>query len=394
MNNSLIQNKDSESPANRDELFAACKDIATAPDILGLFITNVHRSGLINEEHNAKLLYLAMLTRHFEEPVCVVVQGPSAGGQSFLIKKVLPFFSRIAYNTMSAMSDKALARWDENMQHRVLVVYELAGIGTGQGLPMVRSLITEGHIRYLVSVPTQDGNWKSEPIEFKGPTGLVMTTTKVKLHPEDATRFLSLTVCDTPEQTSQVIKAVMTGANTASGDVNFDPWHALDRLLRMTPPKFCIPFDEELAGMISPVAMRLKRDILRFRSIMCAHAFLHQNTREQDGEDSIIVTLEDYRVAYELMADLLAEAVEATVPPFIRETVEAVGVPSEPSTEKPKWDAFMDTNVKDVDGVSDASCNRDDNTCTISGEKISVEALVKALNDIGFNATVDSGDDE
>lgn len=44
--------------------------------------------------------------------------------------------------------------------------------------------------------------------------------------------------------------------------------------------------------------------------------------------------------------------------------------------------------VNDVDGVSSASCDREAKTCTVSGENISVEALVKALNDAGFHATV------
>jgi copper chaperone CopZ len=45
--------------------------------------------------------------------------------------------------------------------------------------------------------------------------------------------------------------------------------------------------------------------------------------------------------------------------------------------------------VNDVDGVSDASCDREKKTCTVSGENISVEALVAALNKAGFHANVE-----
>ena len=44
--------------------------------------------------------------------------------------------------------------------------------------------------------------------------------------------------------------------------------------------------------------------------------------------------------------------------------------------------------VNDVDGVNDASCDRENSTCSVSGSDISVEALVAALNEAGFNATI------
>lgn len=45
--------------------------------------------------------------------------------------------------------------------------------------------------------------------------------------------------------------------------------------------------------------------------------------------------------------------------------------------------------VNEVDGVNDASCDREERTCTVSGENISVEALVAALNEAGFHAKVE-----
>ena len=55
-----------------------------------------------------------------------------------------------------------------------------------------------------------------------------------------------------------------------------------------------------------------------------AHALLHQATRLKDGDGQVVATLEDYAAVHELVADLVAEGVEATVKPEARETVEAV----------------------------------------------------------------------
>lgn len=44
--------------------------------------------------------------------------------------------------------------------------------------------------------------------------------------------------------------------------------------------------------------------------------------------------------------------------------------------------------VGDVDGVNDTECDRKESTVAITGENVSVEAVVEALNEAGFNATV------
>ncbi len=56
-----------------------------------------------------------------------------------------------------------------------------------------------------------------------------------------------------------------------------------------------------------------------------AHAVLHQATREINEDGRIVATLEDYAKVRELVADLVSEGVEATVPATVRETVETLG---------------------------------------------------------------------
>ena len=71
--------------------------------------------------------------------------------------------------------------------------------------------------------------------------------------------------------------------------------------------------------------MRLRRDFGQLLNLIRAHALLHQATRARDGAGRILATLEDYEVVRELLAEILAEGVEATVAPAIRETAEAIG---------------------------------------------------------------------
>jgi hypothetical protein len=102
------------------------------------------------------------------------------------------------------MSERTLAYSQEPIKHRFLVIYEAEGMASDFATYLMRSLLSEGAVRYETVESTRNGI-KPRLIEREGPTGLIVTTTAVKLHPENETRLLSLTVTDTREQTRGVL---------------------------------------------------------------------------------------------------------------------------------------------------------------------------------------------
>src|SRR5918999_4419341 len=112
-----------------------------------------------------------------------------------------------AYYALTAMSERALAYGDEPLSHRFLVLYEAAGMSGDFATYLIRSLLSEGRLRYETVEKTSEG-LRPRLIEREGPTGLIVTTTAVKLHPENETRLLSLTVNDTRQQTRDVLAAL------------------------------------------------------------------------------------------------------------------------------------------------------------------------------------------
>jgi hypothetical protein len=187
---------------------------------------------------------------------------------------------------------------------------------------LMRSLLSEGRVRYETVKKTSEG-MKPRLIEREGPTGLIVTTTAVKLHPENETRLLSLTVTDTQDQTRAVMAALAIEAGEAGP--NFEHWHALQVWLASAEHRVSIPYAKKLAELIPPLAVRLRRDFGALLNLIRAHALLHQASREGDAEGRIVATIEeDYAAVRELVVDLVGEGVEATVPATVRQTVEAV----------------------------------------------------------------------
>jgi hypothetical protein len=300
-----------ERAEERQEAWELCADLACSEDILAEFGQTLATVGLVGERRIAKLLYLIVTSRLLDHPVSVAVKGPSAGGKSFTVESVLKFFPAEAFYALTGMSDRGLAYSTEPLKHRFLVIYEAPGMASEFLSYLIRSLLSEGRLRYETA---------GKLIEREGPTGLITTTTGLRLHPENETRMLSLTVTDTEEQTAAVLLAL---ANRGA-HADLSRWHALQTYLDASICEVVIPYATTLAKMVAPVAIRLRRDFKTLLTLISAHALLHQASRRKDGDGRLLAELADYRAVHELVADLVAEGAEVTVKPEVRETVSAV----------------------------------------------------------------------
>jgi hypothetical protein len=185
---------------------------------------------------------------------------------------------------------------------------------------LLRTLLSEGCIRYETVESTKDG-LRPKFIKRQGPTGLLISTTAIKLHPENETRLLSIPISDTREQTKKVFEIL---AQESDEQPDLSDWLALQRWLEKAEHRVVIPYATALARAFPPIAVRLRRDFKAVLSLIETHAILHQETREKDASGRIIASLEDYAMIRDLVGDILAEGVGLSVSSSVRETVKAV----------------------------------------------------------------------
>ncbi len=302
--------------------------LAQEPNILARFAATVCASGVVGEERNAKLIYLAMTSRLLAEPVSLAMKGTSSSGKSFTTEMTLRFFPIEAYISMTAMSERALVYMKEPFAHRTLVIFEAVALReqrekneSNLTAYLVRSLLSEGRISYPVTVHDKQEGFVTKTIVKEGPTNLILTTTATQLHAENETRLISLPTNDSADQTHAVLLKLAEGVPPA---IDFGEWHRLQDWLTEAEHRVVIPYARDLAERIPPVAVRLRRDFKSILRLIETHAILHQYSRERDGQGRIVATDADYLTVRELVADLIAEGIGATVPPSVRETVEAV----------------------------------------------------------------------
>jgi len=307
------------------EAWGKCKSLAKSPNILKRFRKTISQ-WVAGEMRTASLLFLVFTSRLLEQPVSVVIKGPSSAGKSYIALQVLRFFPSSCSYVLTSMSERALIYTEEPFSHRILLILEAAGLRGEFVNYIVRSLLSEGRIIYETVEKTKDG-LRARRIVKEGPTGLCITTTAVDLDKEGETRMTSITVDDTPHQTSQILKTQARRINETpqnNSGKEFRLWHSLQLWLELTERRFVIPYAEALSELIPSVAVRLRRDFPTILSLIGTHAILHQARRDRDEQGRVVANFDDYSAVGQLVADLIAAQVEATVPESIRETVRAV----------------------------------------------------------------------
>jgi hypothetical protein len=270
-------------------------------------------------------MYLAVTSRLLNRPVSVAVKGQSSCGKTATTLGVLEFFPESAFYLLSSVTEKALSYLAEPMKHRMLMVYELDGVSGKFAKNTLKTLLSEGKIKHLVTTKV-GGEFTAQVVEKEGPTGLLLTTTVPYWDHEMETRMMSVAVDESPEQTQRVVASIAgTAAAPGRTVVDVTTWQALQSWLELAERRVVIPFAPQLEiPLAAGIQPRMRRDFGKFLSLIVSHAILHQASRPRNGDGWIEATLDDYAAVRDLFGDLMAQDIQNAVPKTVRETVTAL----------------------------------------------------------------------
>ena len=274
-------------------------------ELLDMALKNVFFAG---NTSNAKLLFLASLTRFSKKPVSVLIKGASGSGKSELMNTILRFIPEADKEVFTGISEKSISFMGENsLRHKVLGIQEFSGLNNPSGNTILRSLLSEGEIRRQTSITdAKDNNFTTQISEVRGPVSLFMTTTEKSIHPEDENRMISITVDQSAEQKRKVLLAKADAFNgiIASQEIIKD-MQSISIAYRKTLKKVEIPYVKNIAESMDTNFDQVLRHFDKMLSLIEAHALLHQEDRDiKDGK--VIANEEDYSVVCSLLEPILS----------------------------------------------------------------------------------------
>jgi hypothetical protein len=303
-----------------------------APDLIGRLRAAIRHAGIIGEENNALVAYLAGVSRKLERPLAIIVQSASAAGKTTLMDAVLSFFpeeERIKYSAMTGQSLYYLG--ETNLKHKILAIVEESG--AEKASYALKLLQSEGELMIAsTGKDPQTGRMETQEYRVEGPVMIMLTTTAIDLDEELQNRCLTLAVDESPEQTAR-IHTLQRERRTLAGIVAKAERTELLRVLKnaqrlLAPVEILNPFAPELT--FPAQRTRNRRDHEKYLTLIDAIALLHQHQRSRGRQEMagrvleyVQVTLDDIALANELAPEVLGRSLDE-LPPQTRRLLDYV----------------------------------------------------------------------
>ena len=294
-----------------------------APDLIERLRVAFRNAGIIGEEKNTLLAYLAGVSRLLERPLAIIVQSASAAGKTTLMDAVLAFFpeeTRVKYSAMTGQSLYYLG--ETNLKHKILAIVEEAGAEkAGYALKLLQS---EGELTIASTGkdPTT-GRMETQEYHVEGPVMIILTTTAIDLDEELQNRCLTLAVDESPEQTAR-IHTLQRERRTLAGLVAKTERAELLRVLKnaqrlLGKVEVLNPFAPALT--FPSARTRNRRDHEKYLTLIDAVALLHQHQRPRGRHEVagrtleyVEATLDDIALANELAPEVLGRSLDELPP--------------------------------------------------------------------------------
>jgi len=309
------------------EAFKKAQELLMDPHLLSEIDAAIRAGGFAGDTTPAKLAYVALTSRLLSRPLNIAFVAASAAGKNRAIDAALALMPPSAYYLEGAGSARALVYGDTDFQHKTVIVAEADSIPEeGPAASAIRSLAEDNSMKYdVVERDPDTGKFGVRHIIKAGPTGLITTSTK-SLGEQMGTRLLEVGLSDTPEQTRAVLGAHAAAVSGASLVPDADTLVAVQEWLQLAGEHdVVVPFAGALAALVPAGMVRMRRDFRQLLTVIQAVTLLHQCQRDRDADGHLIATLEDYRIARELLLQTFTEVATGGVSRAVRATVKAVG---------------------------------------------------------------------
>ena len=296
-------------------------ELLKSPQLLQRILLDFERCGVVGEETNKLMGYLAAVSRKLDEPLAVLIQSSSAAGKSSLMEAVLAFVPEEDKTKYSAMTGQSLFYMgDADLKHKVLAIVEEEG--AARASYALKLLQSEGELTIAsTGKDPSSGRLVTHEYRVEGPTQLFLTTTASELDEELLNRCVVLTVDEERGQT-QAIHRLQREKQTLEGllarrdrDAVLKVHKDAQRMLR--PLMVANPFAPQLTFLDD----RTRRDFPKYLTLIRTIALLHQHQRplksvQHGGQvvEYVEVTLEDVATANRLAAVVFGRTLDELAP--------------------------------------------------------------------------------
>jgi DNA primase catalytic core len=305
----------------REEALALLRD----PELTARIRADFTHCGLVGEETNTLLAYLAATSRKLPEPLplAVIIQSSSAAGKTTLMDAVLAMMPPEEVARFSAMTGQSLFYMGRtSLRHKILAIVEEEG--AERAAYALKVFQSDGRLTMAsTGKDPKSGDMQTREYSVEGPVMILMTTTAVDIDEEFQNRCLMLSVDESRQQTRAIQHVQRQGMTLEGLKRRKSSNHVLERhrnAQRLLRPLYVVnPYARELTFLDERTRMR--RDHMKYLTLIASVTLLHQYQRpvktvktEQGELEYIETTIQDMEIANTLAHQALGRSLDELLP--------------------------------------------------------------------------------
>lgn len=287
----------------------AALQLLKSKTLLNQLIKNLNDTGILGEDENAVILFLALASYKFSYPFSVICLAKSGIGKSYILQKLSECMPDGSFSFHSQISENALYYFNSNdIQEKALLVEDLEW--TYKMLQPLSTLQTQGKLVKTRATKDKDGMIHSTTFEVKGNLCLVACAYSDKNYEELSLPFLCLHL---NHSHSQDIAIMDYQKKCKAGQIKTEEIKAIQHNLK------CVIASLENVSIINPFAtlINLPKDVayprksflllLNFIDVI-TYFFQHQREKHVDKEtgEVFVKTLpDDIELAFKFLKNNL-----------------------------------------------------------------------------------------
>ena len=306
-----------ESPQMTETDRNEAEAFGRSPDLVEKILSDFQACGLIGEDANKLLGYIAMTSRKRKEPLSVQILSSSGAGKTALQDAIVRFCPSEDLVKLTSLSGKALFYKEQtSLKHKVLALEE--DDGAEDASYAIRSLISSGVLTNETTIKDlSTGKLTTMENRVEGPTAVFYTTTNPDVDPETKSRFFVTGIDESREQTRKILAFQREK-------------HVQDEIEEQVKVETIIRKHQNFQRLLQPLGVKNpyssrlaygddrlqgRRDQPKYLNLIKSVAFLRQMQKEikstrSNGNPHIEVEPEDIRIANQLTNEILGRSLD------------------------------------------------------------------------------------
>lgn len=266
-------------------------------------------SGIVGEEQNALVLYLAMTSRLTKDPLSVICLAKSGTGKSYLMEKVAECFPAEDLRENTALTENSFYYYGkQEIKGKVFLIEDLDG--ASDVLYPIRELQSKKRISKTVTMKDRNGKTRSITLIVEGPVSVIGCTTKERIYEDNANRSILIYLDSSKQQDERILDYIK---QRKAGNINTHQEEKIQTKLQdvqrtLQPIKVINPYAPLI--QLPKEVFKPRRTMSLLLNFIETITFYHQFAREQKvdestGEMFITTEPEDIEQAFDLLKDVL-----------------------------------------------------------------------------------------